>query len=200
MLSTRDELLAFVQRSQLVAGSWSAAPDLIVSLGETWALLDAIPASESTPERLVLVLVLERLARAVLDRPWRPSLNALGASPGSVARVHVANALSFIVSAYDCPSLTLSDVADHVRISNSHLSHLLPAITGHGFASHLNGCRVLKSVVLLRTYRASVKEAAFTVGYASGGELCRQFQRRLQFPPSVLRQFPTIRPDWDSIA
>jgi AraC-like DNA-binding protein len=99
------------------------------------------------------------------DKLERRSLS----SPGCAVR--------FLDEHFRNSSLSPADLAAAIQLSKFHTSRFLRRATGRGFTQHVNSRRITESQRLLRTTLQSVKEIAFTVGYADCSQLGRIFKR-----------------------
>lgn len=181
---------AFIQRSQYCAGLFSAAA-YQTSVSALWSLIADCPSGSdlAAAEAITLVVALRRLSAGFLrhDYEHRMVVNA------GCAERRVDEVLQIVRARYSTYGLSLCKIAENMHVTRSYLSRLLRHETGHSFPTHLNGVRLLAAVdAVARSGR--VKEVASTVGYASTGELDRQFRRRLGFPP---KQFALLANEGD---
>jgi transcriptional regulator GlxA family with amidase domain len=114
--------------------------------------------------------------------------------PGQTDNPTLRQAVYKINSRLDEP-LTVTLLADELRVSRRHLTHLFQSemgISPYQFImqqKNLLACRLLKSTTL------SVSEIALRVGYATPTHFSRAFQRMLRMPPREFRRNGTI-PCW----
>ena len=73
--------------------------------------------------------------------------------------------------------LSLTDVAEHVYVSQWHLSKLLNRFAKQSFFDLLNSCRVTKAQELLADPAMKVTDVAFTVGYTDVAHFSRSFKK-----------------------
>ena len=73
--------------------------------------------------------------------------------------------------------LTLNEVAEHVYVSQWHLSKLINRYARQSFFDLLNGYRITRSQELLSNPSYKISEIAFTVGYADVAHFSRIFKK-----------------------
>jgi AraC-like DNA-binding protein len=100
----------------------------------------------------------------------------------------VTTGLRFIANRYHSSDLSLDDVASHVRLSSSHLAHLLARYTGCGFATHLTAARLQRASRLLERAELSIKEISAMCGYNHVGTFDRAFMRMYHCRPTQWRE------------
>lgn len=83
--------------------------------------------------------------------------------------------------------VTPSDLAQATGISLSHLSHLVKMETGRSVASHIRSQRVAVAAELLLLSNRSVKEIAFTSGFARASHFVQTFRREFGCTPQQYR-------------
>ena len=86
------------------------------------------------------------------------------------------NAMKFIQQ-HCTEHLTLNDVAEHVYVSQWHLSKLINRYARQSFFDLLNGYRVARSQDLLSDPAYRISEVAFSVGYADVAHFSRIFKK-----------------------
>jgi AraC-like DNA-binding protein len=86
------------------------------------------------------------------------------------------------------PSVTVSDLANHLGISHSRLGHLFKYGMGMSLASFLEQRRLEKASELLRSTEMRVKEITYLLGYGHGSSFSRAFQRKFRCSPSNYRK------------
>ncbi len=89
----------------------------------------------------------------------------------------VVKAALAYMQAHCARRLTLSDVAEHVFVSQWHLSKLINRHTGKNFFDILNQLRVDRARDLLRDPSLKVHEVAERVGYADVAHFSKNFKR-----------------------
>lgn len=88
----------------------------------------------------------------------------------------VNNAIKFMEANYQ-RKITLIDVADHVYVSQWHLSKLLNRYTGKNFSEILNGCRIEAAKKLLAEPGLRIADIAEEVGFADTAHFSRVFKK-----------------------
>lgn len=88
----------------------------------------------------------------------------------------VKNALSFMEDNY-AERLKLADVADHVYVSQWHLSKLLNKYTGQNFSELLNHVRMEKAKELLGDPSLRISDIAEEVGFLDMAHFSRVFKK-----------------------
>lgn len=175
------EVFRFAQRCQTAADVWLSPPDPVARVCTAWKVLRSIPSAHASVEESALACIVARLAARVARE-----IDALAEGSGPT-RPHPAAAIVWMARHLAEPSADLRALAAALGVSRWHLSRVISRETGHGFAEHLHGLRVLEAAHLLATTRLSVKEVAATVGYPRTGELDRHFGRWLRMTPSRFR-------------
>jgi AraC-like DNA-binding protein len=178
----RDDCFDFVQRCQCVAGDWRSR-DFVGKVTSVWLCLQGIPESRTPADRLVLASAVMRMAVEVLRRTANVSSTSRNTGP----RARVESLLALLRLEHGGRGIGLKTLAGRVGINHCRLSRLLAAETRQPFHVHLGGWRVLSAVVLLGSATASIKEVAYTAGYAGPAELDRQFRAWLGMTPTQFR-------------
>ena len=83
--------------------------------------------------------------------------------------------------------LSLSDVADHVYVSQWHLSKLLNRETGKSFFDLLGSMRVEKARMLLRTPGLQIQDVAEQTGYTDVAHFSKSFKKHTGMTPGEYR-------------
>jgi AraC-like DNA-binding protein len=178
----RDDCFDFVQRCQCVAGDWRRR-DFVAKVTSVWLCLQDIPESRTPAERLVLASAVSRMAVEVFRRTENVARTGRNTGP----RARVESLLALLRLEHGKRGVGLKTLAVRVGINHCRLSRLLAAETRQPFHVHLGGWRVLSAVVLLGSETASIKEVAYTAGYAGSAELDRQFRAWLGMTPTQFR-------------
>ena len=102
----------------------------------------------------------------------------------SAQETRVRSVLKLIESAPEC---SIHELAQHLKLSHSHLQHLFKQHTGIQLGHLLTEQRLLKAAQLLENSSLSVKEIAYTVGYEHTSSFIRAFERRFRQAPRRYR-------------
>lgn len=175
------EIFRFAQRCQTAAEVWLTPPDPVSRVCTAWQVLRSIPSAHAPAEEAALACIVSRLAARVARE-----IESAGGGNGPT-RPHPAAAIGWIARHLAEPSADLRALASALGVSRWHLSRVISRQTGHGFAEHLHGLRVLEAAHLLTTTQLSVKEVSAAVGYRRTGELGRHFTRWVRMTPSRFR-------------
>lgn len=89
----------------------------------------------------------------------------------------IKNALRYMEEHY-AERLTLSDVADHVYVSQWHLSKLIARNTQQSFSDILNGIRIEKAKQLLKDPSLKIWEISESVGFSDVTHFSRIFKKQ----------------------
>ncbi|SFD65833.1 two-component system, response regulator YesN [Paenibacillus catalpae] len=93
----------------------------------------------------------------------------------------------YIVSHYNNEQLSLKIIANHVRISPSHLSKVFSQETGQTLTEYLTQIRIGKAMELLKTTRSKSFEIAFEVGYNDPHYFSNLFKKMTGMTPKEYR-------------
>lgn len=183
------EVFQFAQKAQTLAAVLME-DDPVRRLPRVWDVLCDAPRCDRDEDRVVLAVIIRRMAEAFFDaeRPRELSLDAR-LRRAHVRDVHAARALECIRREFSNAALDLRWTADRCHLSVSYLSHLLSVNTRYGFHAHLGAIRILHSARLLATTPLSVEEVADKSGFGSTAALDREFRRRFDMTPSEFRRW-----------
>jgi AraC-like DNA-binding protein len=202
----------FLNRCQVAIGQLSAHP---IDLTALWRALSCPPDDMTDAQRLMTVaLVADLLTRLRAEKritrvPTWAELRALFEGPAGVGArrrlaafrlLEVQNhrrgrpgcpdlagwALRTLTESYRDANLSLTAVADHLRVTAGHLGRVIRKRTGHSFGWHLHEIRTRQAAKLLDG-RMAVKEVATRVGYPSASEFDRHFRATFGMTPSAYR-------------
>lgn len=130
---------------------------------------------------LLLNLVAQRLACRFHEQERLPASH-------DPSEVLVKRAKTVLCSMFH-ESISTSDIADELHVSESHLCHAFHRVTGGTLIQYLNELRFSEACRLLREYpRLSVSEVAFAAGFRSISRFSEQFRRRNLPSPGKWRQ------------
>lgn len=183
------EIFAFTQRVQALA-LVLLEPDPVRRLSGAWDVLSQIPRCDHDDDRVVLSVILRRLAEALCHaespRELSPEERLRRAH---VSDVHCSRALACIRREFANPALDLRAAANKCRLSAPYLSHLISVRTGHGFHTHLSWIRILHGICLLASSPLTIEEVADQSGFKSASVLDHEFRKRFYMTPSELRRW-----------
>lgn len=100
----------------------------------------------------------------------------------------VARAALRYIEEHCTERLSLSDVAEHVYVSQWHLSKLINRYAQQNFFEALNQFRIQRAQEMLADPRMRVSDIAFAVGYADGAHFSRIFKKLTGQSPMEYRQ------------
>ena len=112
------------------------------------------------------------------------SVNGSGSEAGNFI---VSSALAYIRENCARQHLSLGDVADHVYVSQWHLSKLLNRETGKSFFELLGGMRVEKAKALLRDPGLHIQDVAEQTGYTDVAHFSKNFKKYTGQTPGEYR-------------
>lgn len=128
----------------------------------------------------------ERDLSAALRRLLHVLLDVPALSGGSAARL-ARRAAAYVERNY-ARSLTLDEVARHVRLSPAYFSTLFKREQGVGFLRFLREIRLAEARRLLRETDRTVEAVANAVGYDDVHYFSRVFAREMGVPPGRYRE------------
>ena len=99
----------------------------------------------------------------------------------------VQAAIQYMREHYADLHLSLSDVADHVYVSQWHLSKLLNRVTGESFFDLLGGIRIGIAKDLLADPARRIHEVAENVGYTDVAHFSKSFKKHVGCTPGEYR-------------
>lgn len=129
--------------------------------------------------------VLSLQSRMTPPRPGgQPSIPPiLGLKKGDKSK-YVLEAMDYIGAHYSDPGISVGSIAQHLGLSEGHLSHLFKKETDYTLNNYLTRYRVHKSMELLRDCRARVYEVAEQVGYRDIAYFSATFKKLVGMSPS----------------
>lgn len=86
-------------------------------------------------------------------------------------------------------SISLTEVAELVGMSDSAFSHFFKNKTGTTFIDYLNNLRIAKACQLLSETTQTVSEVCFNSGFNNVSNFIRMFKKRKQYTPNEYREF-----------
>ena len=142
-------------------GLWLGAADYLLTPVDYAALSQAIAR------------VRQRLERA----------DPCAALPEGKSR-YVQEALSYIAQHYADADISITTIADSLRLSEGHLSHMFKKETGSTVIGYLTQYRIRRAMELLRDCRYKVYEVAELVGYRDVTYFSSTFKKVAGVSPS----------------
>ena len=97
---------------------------------------------------------------------------------------YVLEAMDYIGAHYNDPGISVGSIAQHLGLSEGHLSHLFKKETDYTLLNYLTRYRIHKAMELLRDCRARVYEVAEAVGYKDITYFSATFKKVVGMSPS----------------
>lgn len=97
---------------------------------------------------------------------------------------YVLEAIDYINEHYNDPGISVGSIAQHLGISEGHLSHTFKKETDYTLLNYLTRCRIRKSMELLRDCRLKIYEVAEMVGYKDITYFSSTFKKVVGVSPS----------------
>jgi len=96
-------------------------------------------------------------------------------NPG-IANKEIRNAIKYIQENYK-KNITLSELAEYVRLSKNHLCMLFKQEIGENFTDYVNKLRINEAKLLITEKNFQVKEASYEVGINNERYFCKLFKK-----------------------
>lgn len=113
---------------------------------------------------------------------------AAGAASGS-RDIYVRAAMDYIDEHF-AEDISMYQIASHLGVSESHLSHLFKEHSGFTVLSYLQDRRIREAMRLLKDPRRNVSEIFQLCGFSNGSYFCKVFKRYTGVTPSEFRNSP----------
>ena len=97
---------------------------------------------------------------------------------------YVLEAMDFIGAHYGDPGISIAQIAQHLGLSEGHLSHIFKKETDYTLLNYLTRYRIHKAMELLRDCRVKVYEVAEQVGYRDITYFSATFKKLTGMSPS----------------
>ena len=97
---------------------------------------------------------------------------------------HVRQTIAYIKDHYGDPDISVSEIAGHLGISESHLSHVFKKETGGTLLSWMTKYRMREAIRLLKEGRMKIYEVAEAAGYRDIAYFSATFKRITGHSPS----------------
>lgn len=117
------------------------------------------------------------------DGETRPGILPLPELKRGMSR-YVQGATDYIGSHYNDPGISVGSIAQHLGLSEGHLSHLFKKETGCTLTGYLTRYRIHRAMELLRDCRTKVYQAAELVGYKDITYFSATFKKLTGMSPS----------------
>jgi AraC-like DNA-binding protein len=88
--------------------------------------------------------------------------------------------------------ITVSDIADQLRVSREHLTRVFTQQVGMSLGKYIQGSKVLTACALLKSGTLSIKEIASALGYDTTAHFARTFQRVMSTTPGEFKKSGTV--------
>jgi len=98
----------------------------------------------------------------------------------------IEEAKQYIRNHFNRP-ISLSDIAEHLRLSEYYVSHIFSEETGFTFSSYVTQLRMEHAAELLRDLKNNVSEVAYRVGYGNQTYFGKVFYKYFNCTPSRYR-------------
>lgn len=95
----------------------------------------------------------------------------------------IEEAKQYISSNFDRP-LSLSDIAEHLRLSEYYVSHIFSMETGFTFSSYVTQVRMERAAELLHGLKNNISDVAYRVGYGNQAYFGKVFLKYFNCTPS----------------
>ena len=130
----------------------------------------------------------EELEHAVLRACGRLAETAPAAPAAQQERPeatgYVREAMDYIAQHYADGDISIAAIAEHLRVSEGHLSHVFKKQTGMTVTGYLTQYRIKAAMRLLASGRVKVYEAAAAVGYKDVTYFSATFKKQTGLSPS----------------
>lgn len=125
---------------------------------------------------------LENAVRKALHRAFDVSF--LQDAPTDAKNAYVQEAMKYVAAHYADENISVTAIAEHLSVSEGHLSHLFKKETGSTLSGYLTRYRVNAAANLLRDCRSRVSEVARAVGYRDVDYFAETFKKLTGVTPS----------------
>lgn len=103
----------------------------------------------------------------------------------------IQKAIQYIHSNY-AQDISLTDLADSLNVSSSHLSRLFKKETGERFIDYLTNYRIQIAKSLMKEHNIEIKDIYRKVGFQSYNYFLRVFKEKTGYTPSQIKQTSLI--------
>lgn len=124
------------------------------------------------------------VARVCRKMESAPAANTPAVKKEPEATGYVRQAMDYIAGHYADENISISTIAEHLCVSEGHLSHVFKKQTGMTVTNYLTKTRIDAAMALLQTGRVKVYEAAAAVGYKDVTYFSATFKKLTGLSPS----------------
>jgi AraC-like DNA-binding protein len=182
---------AYARKAQMLGLVW-LDPDPVRRLPQVWDVLREIPRCHRDTDRVVLAIIVRRIAEAFFKTQRRLDLTPEARlHRKSVQDVHTVRALEYVCREFANCNISVRGIAAKCQLSPPYVSHLITTNTRYSCREHLGAIRVLHAAYALATSALSVKEVANHSGYRHTAALDHEFQKRFFMTPGEFRRWAT---------
>ena len=130
-----------------------------------------------------LVAAIERIHRKEQEKSGLSVSDELPLAKGDKSR-YVLEAMEYISEHYAESSINITEIAQHLGVSEGHLSHVFKKETKYTVVGYLTQYRIHMAMKLLRDSRCKVYEVAGMVGYKDVAYFGSTFKKLTGLAPS----------------
>lgn len=124
------------------------------------------------------------VARVCRKMESAPAANPPAVKKEPEATGYVRQAMDYIAGHYADENISIATIAEHLCVSEGHLSHVFKKQTGMTVTNYLTKTRIDAAMALLQTGRVKVYEAAAAVGYKDVTYFSATFKKLTGLSPS----------------
>ena len=124
------------------------------------------------------------VARVCRKMESAPAANTPAVQKEPEATGYVRQAMDYIARHYADENISIATIAEHLCVSEGHLSHVFKKQTGMTVTNYLTKTRIDAAMALLQTGRVKVYEAAAAVGYKDVTYFSATFKKLTGLSPS----------------
>lgn len=124
------------------------------------------------------------VARVCRKMESAPAANTPAVKKEPEATGYVRQAMDYIAGHYADENISIATIAEHLCVSEGHLSHVFKKQTGMTVTNYLTKTRIDAAMALLQTGRVKVYEAAAAVGYKDVTYFSATFKKLTGLSPS----------------
>lgn len=124
------------------------------------------------------------VARTCRKMESAPAANTPAVKKEPEATGYVRQAMDYIAGHYADENISIATIAEHLCVSEGHLSHVFKKQTGMTVTNYLTKTRIDAAMALLQTGRVKVYEAAAAVGYKDVTYFSATFKKLTGLSPS----------------